>query len=284
VTLREDLTTWTTVRASSQVSFPSFYESGNALNHAKKQFANAVIFVSFNPLHKTLQFRYLAGESLSEPVIKVFSLASSQHLSKLLNEIVGQVHFRMTLTKLTNRFLLLCVQLFWSGEEEEGGLPREQRRWGQVVPFCCVLLAYWKTANQVIADTCIGSPVALRQEFLMKANHIVAARLPPLKQIGEIRIDATHIGTTRSFSICSSSKPEAFGALTHSHALGDSGMAHPEFAQSYHLLITGAHAQFVWWPVQALRRTRVRRSSKRARPYICLFSNFRRVICPSTWP
>ena len=43
-----------------------------------------------------------------------------------------------------------------------------------------------------------------------------------------------------------------------------------------------AHAHFVWSLDQALRRTRERRSSKRARPYICLFSNFRRVICPST--
>jgi len=225
--------------AFNELEFVNFSRDNTIIAGWQHQASFDGIFVSFNPLHKTLQFRYLAGESLSEPVIKVFSLASAQHLSKLLNEIVGQVHFRMTLTKLTNRFLLLCVQLFWSGEEEEGGLPRGQRRWGQVIPFCCVLLAYWKTANQVIADTCIGSPVALRQEFLMKANHIVAARLPPLKQIGEIRIDATHIGTTRSFRICSSSKPEAFGALTHSHALDDSGMAHPEFAQSYHLLITG---------------------------------------------
>ena len=31
-----------TQRASSEVSFPSFYESGNALNHSKQPFANAV--------------------------------------------------------------------------------------------------------------------------------------------------------------------------------------------------------------------------------------------------
>jgi hypothetical protein len=31
-----------TERASSEVSFPSFYESGNALNHSIKPFANAV--------------------------------------------------------------------------------------------------------------------------------------------------------------------------------------------------------------------------------------------------
>jgi hypothetical protein len=33
-----------TERASSEVSFPSFYESGNALNHSKKPFANTVSF------------------------------------------------------------------------------------------------------------------------------------------------------------------------------------------------------------------------------------------------
>ena len=44
----------------------------------------------------------------------------------------------------------------------------------------------------------------------------------------------------------------------------------------------GAHVQLVWCLDQVLRRTRERSSSKRARPYICLFRNFRRVMCPST--
>ncbi len=46
----------------------------------------------------------------------------------------------------------------------------------------------------------------------------------------------------------------------------------------------GAHAHFVWCLDQALRKTRERSSSKRARPYICLFRYIRRVICPSTCP
>jgi predicted TIM-barrel fold metal-dependent hydrolase len=49
---------------------------------------------------------------------------------------------------------------------------------------------------------------------------------------------------------------------------------------------TGIHALLftLFTMNQAVERTRKRRRSKRARPYICLFSSFRRVICPSTCP
>jgi hypothetical protein len=80
--------------------------------------------------------------------------------------------------------------------------------------------------------TGIGPLVASRHEFLMEANQIVATRIPPLKQIGEIRVEAAHIGATRGLRIRASSKPEAFGAVTNAHLLGNSGLAHPKSAAS----------------------------------------------------
>src|SRR5258708_16426883 len=42
VIFREELTSWTTVRASSQVSLTPFKTQEMLLNHSKQQFANAV--------------------------------------------------------------------------------------------------------------------------------------------------------------------------------------------------------------------------------------------------
>jgi len=42
MTSREDLTSWTTERASSQVSLTPFKTQEMLLNHSKQQFANAV--------------------------------------------------------------------------------------------------------------------------------------------------------------------------------------------------------------------------------------------------
>jgi len=96
-----------------------------------------------------------------------------------------------------------------------------------------------KSSNQVITHAGVGPLVASLHDFLMEANHIVAPRLPPLKQIGQIGVEPAHIGTACGLRIGGSLQPVADGALTNAHPLGNSGMAHPKFAQSDDLLITG---------------------------------------------
>src|SRR5450759_4470061 len=123
----------------------------------------------------------------------------------------------MALAKLANCLLLFRVQLFRPRKEKKGRLPGGQRNWRELGSFGCVLLAFWKLANKVITHTCIGPLVALRHEFLMEANHIVATRLPPLKKIGEIGVEAAHIGAARGLRIRASSKPVADGAVTNAH-------------------------------------------------------------------
>src|ERR1700704_5232322 len=132
----------------------------------------------------------------------------------------------MDLAKLANRLLLLRVQLFRPTKEHEGGLPRWQRSRRQFMPFCRVLLAFWKPTDQVITHAGVGPLVASRHEFLMEANHIVATRLPSLKEIEQIRIEAAYIGAPRGLRIGSNSKPVANRAVTNAHSLGNRGLAH----------------------------------------------------------
>ena len=73
----------------------------------------------------------------------------------------------------------------------------------------------------------------------MEANHSVAPRLPALKQIGQIGVEAAHIGTAYGLGIGGSLQPIADSALTNAHPLGNSCLAHPKFAQSHYLLIAG---------------------------------------------
>jgi hypothetical protein len=91
----------------------------------------------------------------------------------------------------------------------------------------------------MITNAGIGPFVPSRHEFLMEANHSVAPRLPPLKQIGQIGVEVAHIGTACGLGIGASLQPIADGALTNAHSLGNSSLAHPKFVQSYNLLITG---------------------------------------------
>ncbi len=104
-------------------------------------------FVSFNPSNKALEFGDLAVNHLGQPGVKVFSCASAQHLSKLLNEVVGQVHFWMALAKPENGPLLLFVQVFRPPQEQKGHMLKGQRSRRQFVPIGPVLLALGKMSR-----------------------------------------------------------------------------------------------------------------------------------------
>ena len=118
-------------------------------------------------------------------------------------------------------------------------LAEGREAWRQFIALARVLLAFWKPPHQVITHAGIRPFVPSRHQFLMEANHIVAPRLPALKQIGQIGIEAAHIGTACGLGIGSSSQPIADGTLTNAYAPGNRSLAHPQFAQSHHLLITG---------------------------------------------
>jgi len=70
-----------------------------------------------------LKLGKVAALHLSEPSIQVFSLASAEHVSKLLNKVIRQINFWVNLTKFGKRLLLFNTQLFWGAKEQKSGLP-----------------------------------------------------------------------------------------------------------------------------------------------------------------
>jgi hypothetical protein len=64
-------------------------------------------FVSLNPYDKALQCANLARSDFFEPVVKLFSGTCAQHPGKLQNQVIGQVDFRMKVSKRDECFLFI---------------------------------------------------------------------------------------------------------------------------------------------------------------------------------
>src|SRR5712691_1861486 len=92
-------------------------------------------FISLHPSHKAPQFGDLTLLGFDKPGVKLLSCARAQHLGKLGNELINQLHFEMALTKLEESLPLLLVQVFISSQEEEGCLSWWQRSWSKLGSF-----------------------------------------------------------------------------------------------------------------------------------------------------
>src|SRR5258708_12804364 len=62
-------------------------------------------FVTFHASDKALQLANLAGFHTAEPIIELFSSASAQHVSKLRDQLIRLVDFRLQRPQLTDRLL-----------------------------------------------------------------------------------------------------------------------------------------------------------------------------------
>src|SRR5215467_4291533 len=97
----------------------------------------------------------------------------------------------MALAKLEKGCLLLCIQFFRPTQEEEARLPRGHRGWREQVSFSSVLLPLWKPTNNMSTHTLIRALIPESHQFSKKTRHIVVARFPPLKKVGQIAIQLT---------------------------------------------------------------------------------------------
>ena len=75
-----------------------------------------------------MKFGKFATFYLCQPGIEEFSGAVAQHLCKLLNQVTGQIHFRVDLPECADQLLLLDTQLFWVAKEQKSGLPWGRKR------------------------------------------------------------------------------------------------------------------------------------------------------------
>ena len=108
------------------LSFDQFQLRHVSLDHAitdpPGETGSHGIFVFLYASSKGLQFGQFAAFHLIKPAIKVLSGAVSQHLGKLLNQIVGPIDFWADLTEFGHGLLLLDTQFFRATKKEEGSL------------------------------------------------------------------------------------------------------------------------------------------------------------------
>src|SRR5258707_7820715 len=71
------------------------------------------VFVFLHPSRKRLEFRKGALFHLVKPGIKMLTCACTQHLRKLLNQVIGQINFGLILQGLTSVSCFLTRNVFW---------------------------------------------------------------------------------------------------------------------------------------------------------------------------
>src|SRR5258708_36257737 len=85
-------------------------------------------FVAFHASDKALQLANLAGFHTAEPIIELFSSASAQHVSKLRDQLIRLVDFRLQRPKLSERLLFFSRAFFRPTKEKEHRLSCKDRR------------------------------------------------------------------------------------------------------------------------------------------------------------
>ena len=85
----------------------------------------------------------------------------------------------------------------------------------------------WEQTKKVVTDTLIRPLVALLHQFAKEAGDIVAARLPALEQIWQVRINVRSLLTWFAFRKGSGREPMTDGAVTNAHLLGNGLLTQP---------------------------------------------------------
>ncbi len=108
------------------LSFDQFHLGYLSLDHSvidpPGQTRSHSIFVFLDPSSKGLEFGKLTAFHLLKPAIKALSAAGTQHLGKLLRQVIGPIDFWVDLAKLDQCLLLLDTQFFRAMKKEESSL------------------------------------------------------------------------------------------------------------------------------------------------------------------
>src|SRR3954447_7335368 len=80
--------------------------------------------IPFDTQDKALQFADLADSDFFKPSVELLSGTHVQHLSKLLNEVVGQIDFWMKVSEHDQCFLFTRLSFLRPTKEEESRLSR----------------------------------------------------------------------------------------------------------------------------------------------------------------
>src|SRR6266446_77152 len=123
------------------------------------------------------------------------SQALVQHLSKLLDQVIGQIDFGMELAKHEQGLLLFTTEFFRSTKKKEGSLSCEHRRARKQIGSVGILPSFGKKPNQLFVHGPIRVGVATGYQFPVQLSDSMTACFPPLAEKGEVWIK---IGLSRA--------------------------------------------------------------------------------------
>src|SRR6266480_4432813 len=224
------------------LSFDQFELGDMSLDHAvidsPSETSSHRIFVFLDPTSKGLQLREMAVFYLSQPRLEALcSCACAHHLSKLLNQVIGPIDFWMDQAEPANLLPFLDVELLRTTKQEEGSLPRGGQSRCHRFTGSLIFAPGWQQTHQRVANTLIGSLVALLGKFSEEMGHIVATLFPSRSQVGEIPINLAGLLTWLALGKCACSQPTLHGAGTHSDLPSDDCLTHSLLVQGDDLLI-----------------------------------------------
>src|SRR5213078_1465384 len=115
----------------------------------KCQSCSHCCFVALNPCDKALQLADRAGFHAFEQVVKLFSGTRSQHVSKLLDQLIRLIDFGMERPKQSKGFLVFSLQCFRTAQKQEHRLSCKHRRARKKRGCLGILPSFGKQANQL---------------------------------------------------------------------------------------------------------------------------------------
>ncbi len=187
----------------------------------KRESGSHRCFVSFHTSNKTLEFANLAGSYPFESVVELFPCARAQHLSELLNQLVGQLRLRVQRLEQRQRFLFVGLQFRRSAKKQEDSLSCEHRRPWKLIGSLGVLPPLGKVTNHLLVHHLVGQGSAKSDQFPMQLSDIMTARFPSLSEVGQVRINR-HLSSARLlFGKCLTPQPTRGDGMANANLLSN---------------------------------------------------------------
>src|SRR6266699_1824077 len=118
----------------------------------------------------------LTGSDVLKPGVELFSCACMQHMSELLDQLIGPMHIRVQRPKELKRLLFFQGKLFgWTAKKKENSMSCKYWRTCKLIGSLGILPSFWKETNKLFIDRPIRMSVETSYQFPIQLSDIVAA-------------------------------------------------------------------------------------------------------------